>query len=632
MATCSAVALSVAEDALPAPEVPAAAAAPAPPATTPPPPAAEGAKSEPTADEPKAAEATLPVDPSAELFAGGDLPPTELPLPAAATPSENVTINLINRLVQKGVLTHADAQELIAQARRDAEIARAQAAAQAAEEYPVTEGTYRVTYIPETVKAELREQIKTEVLAQAKIEKWSAPPAAPDWIHRYNVKGDFRLRFEGLFYDEGNDNTGAFPNFNSINTGSPFDIAGTQFSPQYNVDQERWRMRLRLRLGAEVEMGDGWTAGLRIATGENNSPVSTNQSVGLANQGSGGNFSKYALWLDRAFIRWDYGDDPDRRVSFNFGRTDNPFFNTDLIFDEDLGFDGISVAARWSLGERFTPFFTAGLFPIFNTDLNFSTNQPSKFESSDKWLYGTQIGFDVKPAKDIEARFALGYYDFDGAEGKLSDPYTPLTAQDAGNTDNTRPSFAQKGNTYMALRNIIPSAANNFGTTGQWQYFGLATPYRNLTFTGRVDLNHWEPYQISVLGEVVKNLEWERGAINPIAVNNRGPNGIDGTTGDYDGGDLAWMLGLRFGKPTLDEAGAWSAGISYKYIESDALIDGFNDSDFGGGGTNMKGFAVSGAYALTPRVRVGVSWNSTTQIAGPPLKSDTLFFDLTAKF
>ena len=52
------------------------------------------------------------------------------------------------------------------------------------------------------------------------------------------------------------------------------------------------------------------TAGFRIATGENNSPVSTNQSLGLANQAQGGNFSKYAIWLDRAFLRYEVDAGP----------------------------------------------------------------------------------------------------------------------------------------------------------------------------------------------------------------------------------------------------------------------------------------------------------------------------------
>ena len=76
-----------------------------------------------------------------------------------------------------------------------------------------------------------------------------------------------RLRYEGDFFPAGNDDTGAFPNFNAINTGAPFDIAGTAFSPQYNVDQDRERFRLRARIGADVDLGQNFTAGIRLATG-----------------------------------------------------------------------------------------------------------------------------------------------------------------------------------------------------------------------------------------------------------------------------------------------------------------------------------------------------------------------------
>ncbi len=101
-------------------------------------------------------------------------------------------------------------------------------------------------------------------------------------------------------FGEGNDNTGVFPNFNAINTGAPFDVAGPIFSPQLNVDQNRERIRLRTRVGFDIDLEDGFTAGIRLATGGNNSPVSTNQTLGSASSGSagqGGNFSKYELWL-----------------------------------------------------------------------------------------------------------------------------------------------------------------------------------------------------------------------------------------------------------------------------------------------------------------------------------------------
>jgi hypothetical protein len=279
-----------------------------------------------------------------------------------------------------------------------------------------------------------------------------------------------------------------------------------------------------------------------------------------------------------------------------------------------------------------TPFVNGGAFPVFNTDLNFASNQPAKFKSTDKWLYGGQLGFDLKPQQHFTAKLAGAYYPFDGVEGRLSDPYTPLNAQDAGNTDNTRPSFAQKGNTYRALRNIVPSALNNFGTTNQYQYFGLATPFQELVLNGKLDYTGFEPVQITAFGEYAKNLAFNKGDINAIAVNNRGPNGLDGTTGAFDGGDTAWTAGVKVGSGAFQKRWDWLLGMNYRYVESDAVVDGFTDSDFGLGGTNMKGYTVFGSVALSPAVALGARWMTANEIAGPPLKNDVLIIDLSGKF
>jgi hypothetical protein len=279
-----------------------------------------------------------------------------------------------------------------------------------------------------------------------------------------------------------------------------------------------------------------------------------------------------------------------------------------------------------------TPFLAAGAFPVFNTDFNFASNQPAKFKSSDKWLYGGQVGTDWKINKVFNVKVGAAYYHFDNVEGQLSDPFTPLNAQDAGDTDNTRPSFAQKGNTYMALRRIVPNALNNFGTTNQFQYFGLATPFHELAFTGRLDVNRWEPFQISLTGEWVKNLAFEHGDIDRVAVNNRGADQALGGVGEFSGGDTAWIVGLKVGSATLQKAWDWQAGINYRYVESDAVVDGFADSDFGLGGTNLKGYTVYGAVALSPRIALGLRWMSADEIAGPPFKVDILQVDFNGKF
>ncbi len=549
--------------------------------------------------------------------------------PAPRAPrSQNVTINLINRLVERGLLPQSDADELIKQAQEDAAAARAEAlAATPAGPAPAPAGTVRVTYVPEIMRTQIRDELKAEVLAQARAERWADPRAVPDWVTRFRVSGDLRVRGEGVIFPSGNDNTGAFPNFNAINTGSPFDVSGSVFSPQLNVDQDRNRLRLRARIGAEVQLGDGYTTGLRLATGDNNSPVSANQSFGASGSGQGGNFSKYAIWLDRAFLKYETGD-PEANLAATFGRFENPFFSTDLIWDDDLGFDGFAVRGSRRLAGDVTGFVTAGAFPVFNTDLNFASNQPAKFRSTDKWLYGAQLGADWKIRDDVRLKAGLAYYDFQNIEGRLSSPFTPLNSSDQGDTDGTRPAFAQKGNTYMALRNITPSALNGFGTTSQFQYFGLATPYRDLALTVRLDLNHYAPVQVSFLADFVKNLAADPVAIAAKAVNNLGAAGA----GSYAGSDYAWLFGVRVGHVALEKRGDWSLALNWRRVGSDAVVDGFNDSDFGGGGTNVQGYTLAATYALSPRVALGLRWMSSNEVAGPAFKTDSLTLDLNAKF
>jgi Putative porin len=640
-----------------------------------------GAEPEPPKVAPTVAPAASP-DSSAPLPEAAKEPrPADSPAPtltvpaqpaeSSVLPSENATINLIRRLVKRGVLTQEDADELIKMAEADAAKGRAQnvqpaqsavtasdllppaaliqgAPQSAPEPTPpplpqLTAGpdAVRVTYIPEMVKNQLRDEIKDELIrggyaaTDGKGLAAAPPPLYPDWVSRVKLFGDLRVRYEGDFYPGGNDNTGAFPNFNAINTGSPFDASTTSNvrPPTFNVDTDRNRFRIRGRLGLSVDLGEGFTLGFRGATGENDSPVTENQSLGVANGGQGGNFSKYAIWLDRAFLRYELGGQPDWDFSLTVGRQDNPFFSTTMLWATDLGFDGAVAQGKYQLVSGVTPFLTVGAFPVFNTDFNFSSTNAAKFSSNDKYLYAIQGGVSWKINRDFNLKLGLAYYYFQNVEGKLSDPFTPLTASDGGNTDDSRPAFAQNGNTYMALRNIVPTAANNFNQIDQFQYYGLATPFRDFVLTGRLEYNHFEPIQVSLTGEYVNNTAFDRDAIESKAVNNRASAAFP-AVGSYAGGNTGWILNLTVGSVVLQKRWDWNVNFGYRYVESDAVIDGFTDSDFGGAtaGANLKGYTLSGNLALSPNVWLGIRWMSADQIAGPPLKDDVLQIDINGKF
>lgn len=562
----------------------------------------------------------------ADEAAGGGVVP-----PAPFNRTENVTINLINRLVERGVLTAKDSAELIQMAKEDAVIARAEASAEKKEVVAAAiaalpapapaapaDDTVRVTYIPEYLKAQIKEEIRQDVMTTAADENWADPHSYPEWMANFHPSGDIRLRIETQSFPSGNVVGNNF-DFNKINTGSPYDSSSgnTTPPPQYNVDQDRERSRLRVRLASQINMGEGFTSGFRIATGSDNSPITQNQTL------SG--FSKYSLWLDRAFLRYERNDGEGSIYKVTAGRMDNPFFSTSVIWANDIGFDGIALNATRRVSEGFSPFFTAGAFPVYNTDLNFATNNASKFKSYDKYLYGAQLGAEFTPVKDVVVKVAASLYHYQNIEGQLSSPYEPLTANDAGDTDASRPSFAQHGNTYTPLRDITPTANNANGDEKQFQYFGLATPFTELAFTARIDFNRFEPFQISLLGEAVRNLAFDSGDVAAKAVNN-----FEGSS--YAGGDTAWILGLQVGDAALEERWDWNIGLNYRYVESDAVVDGFAESDFGGGGTNVKGFTLGGNLSLSRNVWLGARWMSANAIAGPTFKSDIFQFDINGKF
>src|SRR3981081_83933 len=348
------------------------------------------------------------------------------PAVSSAKPtSPNTTVNLVNLLVKQGVLKEEQAQALIKQAEDEAyvsrqaakdatikadEAAKAETAASAEESPP---GTRHVTYVPEIVKRQLREEIKQEVMAKAQKENWASPGAYPEWAQRIRFYGDLRARDQGTFLPTGHDQADAW-NFNAINTGVPYDVASTYYWPTYNATQNRNQFRFRARLGVEADLYNGFTAGLRIATGENNSPVSTNQTFG----GSGGNFSKYSLWLDRGYLKYQ---NPSDDLAFTVGRFDNPFWSpTDLVWYRELGFDGFAVQAKHEVFERFTPFAVAGASPIYNPDFNIGRNlasPPAKFASHDKWLFGGQAGFAARFAPESGFRLAVAQYQSSHLQG-----------------------------------------------------------------------------------------------------------------------------------------------------------------------------------------------------------------------
>jgi hypothetical protein len=505
----------------------------------------------------------------------------------------NTVVNLLQGLVERGVLTHEQAEKMVADAQSKAE---ADAAAVAANEQAEA-GAVRVPYIPEIVKQEIRSQVAAdlkrdvtaEVIEQAKVEDWAIPGALPDWIRRMRISGDIRLRGQSDTFSEDNV-TGAYVDFLNVNDRGGIGRAGT--AALINTTEERQRLRARLRFGIDTELGYGWTTGFRLATGTLRDAVSTNQTLGNT-------AGRYTVGVDQAWLRHTGVSNSNRRqLTLTGGRMANPWASTDLVFDNDLTFEGVTANYRVALqrDELFNRFvyLTLGGFPLEEFEIN----------NQDKWLLGGQLGMEYKLDSGSRLRLAGAYYDYRNLLGQRN-------VLDSNLLDYTAPKFLQRGNTLFDIRNDADGTTN---------LFALAAEYRLVDVTAGFDWRISPDYRIAFSGDYVKNIGYEE-----AEVNQRLGLAIDART-------VGYQVEAAFGSTNMAKQSAWRVLLAYRYLERDAVLDAFTDSDFRLGGTDVKGFIVGGEYSLTARVSLRARYLSGNEIDGPPLGIDVFQLDLNSAF
>jgi hypothetical protein len=462
----------------------------------------------------------------------------------------------------------------------------------------------RVPYVPKYIKDEIRDQVRIglkedvsrDVLAQAKNERWGLPGALPEWISRIEFSGDARLRYQGDMFADGNREL-TYIDIHDVNDAG--DIDKLTDSSFLNTTEDRDRMRVRMRLGAKAKITNSFEAGLRLVTGNGDDPVSTNQT--LANYGK-----KYQSTFDLAYIGYK---NHTRSVQLSGGRIKNPFLSTDLVWDNDLTFEGIAGTWHWlrsdGMDEQFRsadPYITLGAFPL--TELESS--------SDDKWLYAAQFGLDYAFADQSKLQVGAAYYHYANIVGVRNDPGNNLT-------DYSAVDFVQKGNSLFNIRND-PDNTNLV-------LLGLLPDYHLANVTLAYDLATLAPHHIYLTADYVKNIGFDQDDI----IERRGSPIDEETTG--------WLVRAAVGWPVVAKRGNWLAALSYRYLERDAVLDAFTDSDFHLGGTDAKGYVLEFQYGLDDDIWLTTKWMSSDEVEGDligggggPFGIDTIQFDLNAKF
>lgn len=504
---------------------------------------------------------------------------------------KQTTLHLIEALVEQGVLTRERADALLRQAEQKA------AAAGSAHR----SSTVRVQYVPEVVKEQIREEIKQEVLAQAKSERWAEPNAIPAWLDRIQWEGDVRLRYQLDRFPAGNTPAQDYADLACLSGTT----RAAELSAPYcgiatgNTQENRQRLRLRARLGMLFRLNDRWGGGIRLATGSAADRVSTNQTLGQ-------DWNKYTLLVDRAYLKFD----PAEWFTAMGGRIPNPWFGSDLVWDEDLNFEGVAATLRPAFAnDALKPYLTIGVFPLKEE------NPPA---AGSRWIRGIQGGaqWDLSPAARL--KLGLAYYDFGNLAGRPESDADFLAGSPRYGRYEYGSRLRQKGNTLFRT-----NAPLDFGST----IWGLAAKFRPLNLTASLALARYDPVHVVLTADWVVNTAFDRGEIQ----RRTGLNLTDGRRHGY-------QYRLTVGMPRVAEARDWQLFAAYRYLGSDAVVDAFTDSDFGLGGTNLKGYVLGMQYGLDRNAVLGLRWLSADAIDSFSLNPahrfsvDVLQADITLRF
>ena len=183
------------------------------------------------------------------------------------------------------------------------------------------------------------------------------------------------------------------------------------------------------------------------------------------------------------------------------------------------------------------------------------------------------------------------------------------------------------------LRDILPNPVDPTNTP-QPQFVGLAFDYRLLNLTSELDLRVSDTYDLSLTADYVRNMAYHESDVPaPGAlghnINNCAANDVNC---HLKSGPNGWQGKVAFGNLTPTEAWDWNMFGGYRYVQPDAVLDAFTDSDFHLGGTNAKGYFIGGQLAVYKNTWLTARYLSADEVYGDPLAIDVLQFDLNARF
>ncbi len=309
---------------------------------------------------------------------------------------------------------------------------------------------------------------------------------------------------------------------------------------QNEATRDRNRFRYRLRWKIEKQLTENLDLGFRLVNGAATDPTSTNQTMT-------GDFSYKNFLMDQAYVKYkptfleEYVPSLET-ASVVGGKFENPFSarSSTMIWDGDVTPEGFAESFEFSfLDGKLKPFVTLGQYLL-----------QENVSAPDAEIYGVQTGAEwALPGFSGESvpkvTSALAYYDF---------------SDYAGNSNFIIDSTSlARGNTRIGSSTSLEAGD-----------FDILQVYNALQFkVGELPVKIFSDFAVNLADQ----------ARDPLDRNN------------------AYEFGLKLG--SAKKKGDWETSYYYAYIEPNAVVGAFSESDFGAGHADKRGSALQFKYALT---------------------------------
>jgi len=374
---------------------------------------------------------------------------------------------------------------------------------------------------------------------------------------------------------------------------------------------ERARARIRARFNAIADLGSQFRAGITLATGDVNDPVSTNANVT-------GFYTRKAIALDQAFVEFNPKD--FKPLTLTGGKFRYPWFNTELTWDKDLNPEGAAESLGFKLDN---PVLKRIAFVGFQLPFaEVAGTSPTDKRIAQQITYGGQVQTSWALGPRVTLSAYSGFYDFRGSDAialalsraSSKNPQTPLSGLLPLNS-----SSPVQNSLYTITASTIITVNGTAYPTGvssvtNAQFGSKFALFDNLA---KIDINTGhERLPLSFIGDYVQNTEACANLSNVVAAPaNTATQTFKQTLNAPCNSHQrrGYWAEARIGR--LQQKNDFQFGYTRIFIEREAVLGNFNYSEIRQG-TNVTEHRFDAFYQFDKSVQLGFA-----ALVGRPLAS-----------